>query len=206
MQSSLLKYTEFTPPERSECTPSPEPRVPLNSVSNQTRTRPFRWWSLRSSSRDRLVQRKPSQSEARHAHEKRPTRSVKRVPVFFLDEAHKLYALHPPSLVNLNDASSPGLIQSVEAMKALLDSMLVLTKQDRLCHVIHATSDPFYQTWLRQLNVMQHCKVRATLQPRGSTNKGCNRLLRLAIVPKQRHASSSRKKYYLESQNGLGAV
>ena len=45
-------------------------------------------------------------------------------------------------------------------MKCLLDSMLVLTKQDRLCHVIHATSDPFYQTWLRQLNVMQHCKVR----------------------------------------------
>ena len=37
--------------------------------------------------------------------------------------------------------------------------MLVLTKQDRLCHVIHATSDPFYQTWLRQFNVMQHCKV-----------------------------------------------
>jgi hypothetical protein len=61
------------------------------------------------------------------------------------------------------DASSPGLIQSVEAMKALLDSMLVLTKQDRLCHVIHATSDPFYQTWLRQLNVMQHCKVRIAL-------------------------------------------
>ncbi len=58
---------------------------------------------------------------------------------------------------------SPGLIQSVEAMKALLDSMLVLTKQDRLCHVIHATSDPFYQTWLRQLNVMQHCKVRTVL-------------------------------------------
>lgn len=45
-------------------------------------------------------------------------------------------------------------------MKSLLDAMLVLTKQDRLCHVIHATSDPFYQTWLRQLNVMQHCKVR----------------------------------------------
>ena len=53
----------------------------------------------------------------------------------------------------------PGLIQSIDAMKSLLDSMLVLTKQDRLCHVIHSTSDPFYQTWLRQLNVMQHCKV-----------------------------------------------
>jgi hypothetical protein len=142
-QSSLLKYTEFSPPEHSECTPSPEPRVLSNPVSNQSRTRPFRWWSLRSSSRDRIIQRKPSQTEARPAREKRQTRPVKRVPVFFLDEAHKL----------------PGLIQSVEAMKALLDSMLVLTKQDRLCHVIHATSDPFYQTWLRQLNVMQHCKI-----------------------------------------------
>jgi hypothetical protein len=51
------------------------------------------------------------------------------------------------------------LIQSMAAMKCLLDSMLALTKQDRLCHVIHATSDPFYQTWLRQLNIMQHSKV-----------------------------------------------
>jgi hypothetical protein len=57
--------------------------------------------------------------------------------------------------------SRPALIQSTETMKCLLDSMLVLTKQDRLCHVIHATSDPFYQTWLRQLNIMQHCKVRS---------------------------------------------
>lgn len=56
--------------------------------------------------------------------------------------------------------SRPSLIRSTATMKCLLDAMLVLTKQDRLCHVIHATSDPFYQTWLRQLNVMQHCKVR----------------------------------------------
>ena len=53
----------------------------------------------------------------------------------------------------------PALIQSTGAMKCLLDAMLVLTKQDRLCHVIHATSEPFYQTWLRKANVMQHCKV-----------------------------------------------
>lgn len=31
--------------------------------------------------------------------------------------------------------------------------------QDRLIHVIHATSDPFYLHWLRQLNIMQHCKI-----------------------------------------------
>ena len=45
--------------------------------------------------------------------------------------------------------------------------MLVLTKQDRLCHIIHATSEPFYQTWLRKANVMQHCKVR-TIFPASS--------------------------------------
>jgi hypothetical protein len=85
------------------------------------------------------------------------------MPVLFLDEAHKLHVFHSFAWTSLIDTSSPGLIQSVEAMKALLDSMLVLTKQDQLCHVIHATSDPFYQTWLRQLNVMQHCKVHTAL-------------------------------------------
>jgi len=142
-QSSLLKYREFVPQERSECVPSLEPRVNPNLIPSQSRTRPSKWWRFRSSSRDRVDQRKQSQTEALRAQEKPPTRTVKKMPVLFLDEAHKL----------------PGLIQSVEAMKALLDSMLVLTKQDRLCHVIHATSDPFYQTWLRQLNVMQHCKI-----------------------------------------------
>ncbi|POY74716.1 hypothetical protein BMF94_2191 [Rhodotorula taiwanensis] len=67
----------------------------------------------------------------------------KMMPVFFLDEAHKL----------------PALIQSTEAMKTFLDSQLVLTKQDRLCHIVHATSDPFHLHWLRQLNVMQHCNI-----------------------------------------------
>lgn len=51
------------------------------------------------------------------------------------------------------------MVQSTETVKCLLDSMLVLAKQDRLCHVVHATSDPFYQNWLRQLNVVQHCKL-----------------------------------------------
>lgn len=59
----------------------------------------------------------------------------------------------------------PALIHSTGAMKCLLDAMLVLTKQDRLCHVIHATSEPFYQTWLRRANVMQHCKVRLLFCP-----------------------------------------
>ncbi|SCV69551.1 BQ2448_2571 [Microbotryum intermedium] len=73
-----------------------------------------------------------------------PMPPPKKVPVLFLDEAHKL-----PALIKTDP----------DAMKSLLDSMLVLTKQDRLCHVIHATSDPFYMHWLRQLNVMQHCNI-----------------------------------------------
>ncbi|KDQ54194.1 hypothetical protein JAAARDRAFT_136067, partial [Jaapia argillacea MUCL 33604] len=67
----------------------------------------------------------------------------KKMPLIFLYEAHKL----------------PALIHSTEAMKCLLDPMLVLTKQDWLCHVIYATSDPFYQTGLRKLNIMQHYKI-----------------------------------------------
>lgn len=162
-QSSLLKYREFEPPEYPECSPAQEPRAVPNPIPSQGRTRPSRWWPFRSPSRSRVDLREPSQSEALRAREKPPTRHVKKMPVLFLDEAHKLYVFHSFRRTPLIVTFSPGLIQSVEAMKALLDSMLVLTKQDRLCHVIHATSDPFYQTWLRQLNVMQHCKVHTAL-------------------------------------------
>ncbi|KAG0144902.1 hypothetical protein CROQUDRAFT_46573 [Cronartium quercuum f. sp. fusiforme G11] len=69
---------------------------------------------------------------------------TKKVPVFFLDEAHKL----------------PNLIKDGEAMKCILDALLVLTKQDRLCHVLHATSDPFYLYWLRDhMKVLAHCTI-----------------------------------------------
>ncbi len=67
----------------------------------------------------------------------------KRIPVVLFDECHEL----------------PALIPAPEAMKMILDVMLVLTKQDRLCHVIHATSDPFYMHYLRSNNVGHHCKI-----------------------------------------------
>ncbi|OAV93664.1 hypothetical protein PTTG_27245 [Puccinia triticina 1-1 BBBD Race 1] len=68
---------------------------------------------------------------------------TKLIPVFFIDEAHKL----------------PALIKDQETMKCILDGLLVLTKQDRLCHVINATSDPFYMNWLRKMNVLTHCTI-----------------------------------------------
>ncbi|KAI0321508.1 hypothetical protein OF83DRAFT_276925 [Amylostereum chailletii] len=137
-QSSLLKYREFLPSfeanENGKANAEPETTsAPISSQSKR------KWWPFNLSKKGRS---KKGQEAAKEP-EKPKERPPKKMPVFFLDEAHKL----------------PGLIKSVEAMKCLLDSMLVLTKQDRLCHVIHATSDPFYQTWLRQLNVMQHCKI-----------------------------------------------
>ncbi|GAA5939236.1 uncharacterized protein JCM15063_004463 [Sporobolomyces koalae] len=67
----------------------------------------------------------------------------KKIPVIFFDEAHKL----------------PALIQADDAMKAILDSLIVLTKQDRLAHTMLATSDPFFMTWLRAWNTAQHCQI-----------------------------------------------
>ncbi|KWU44570.1 hypothetical protein RHOSPDRAFT_4185, partial [Rhodotorula sp. JG-1b] len=86
-------------------------------------------------------------TEAKDPKEEKPP--PKKMPVFFLDEAHKAS----------RHKRLPALIQSTEAMKTFLDSQLVLTKQDRLCHIVHATSDPFHLHWLRQLNVMQHCNI-----------------------------------------------
>ncbi|PPR00950.1 hypothetical protein CVT24_000257 [Panaeolus cyanescens] len=162
-QSSLLKYWEFQPhsDEHSDTSSSSSKharrhdtdntdtsggtRVEHGSEKSGTRTRwGFKMWGKKKQHDPRSSQHFTAENLAAQEKGKEPQKPVKKkMPVLFFDEAHKL----------------PALIQSTEAMKCLLDSMLVLTKQDRLCHVIHATSDPFFQTWLRQLNVMQHCKI-----------------------------------------------
>ncbi|KAG2136028.1 hypothetical protein DEU56DRAFT_364890 [Suillus clintonianus] len=153
-QSSLLKYSEFEPPpeqpqangKRKKDSDVSSDRTKLNSSSPSSPLHKSRWFFKRKGttpSDGQQNQELPSPMINSNIHEKEHQKGTKRIPVVFFDEAHKL----------------PALIQSSDAMKCLLDSMLVLTKQDRLCHVIHATSDPFYQAWLRQLNVMQHCKI-----------------------------------------------
>ncbi|KAG1773659.1 hypothetical protein EV702DRAFT_570166 [Suillus placidus] len=151
-QSSLLKYSEFEPSEqppesgkRKKDSDVSSDRTKLNS-SSPSPSHKSRWLFKRKGKKPCDGQQNPELSSSvvnSNAREKEREKATKRIPVVFFDEAHKL----------------PALIQSSDAMKCLLDSMLVLTKQDRLCHVIHATSDPFYQAWLRQLNVMQHCKI-----------------------------------------------
>ena len=63
--------------------------------------------------------------------------------VFLLDEAHKL----------------PALVDDTLSLKVFLDTLLVLTKQDRLCHVLFCTSDPFFQHFLRSMNVGHHSSL-----------------------------------------------
>ncbi|GAA5899868.1 uncharacterized protein JCM6883_006015 [Sporobolomyces salmoneus] len=82
------------------------------------------------------------ENEVEGKEEERKPRS-KKIPVIFIDEAHKL----------------PALIRADDAMKAILDSLLVLTKQDRLAHTLLATSDSFFMTWLRAWNTAQHCQI-----------------------------------------------
>lgn len=138
-QSSLLKYWEFEPcaegckRKNHDSDSTPPERTRSEKTASKSR------WSFRRQPKPRTSQPEEHSDRVKE----KPNPPPKKMPVIFFDEAHKL----------------PALIQSTDAMKCLLDSMLVLTKQDRLCHVIHATSDPFYQTWLRQLNVMQHCKI-----------------------------------------------
>ncbi|KAG6333108.1 hypothetical protein ID866_5983 [Astraeus odoratus] len=144
-QSCLLRYAEFEPPvelaflgKKGSSISSDRTQVNHSPPPNK------RWFFHRNGRRSSDgAQELSSTAINSNPREKEPERPVKKMPVLFFDEAHRL----------------PSLIQSVETMRCLLDSMLALTKQDRLCHVIHATSDPFYHTWLRQLNVIQHCKI-----------------------------------------------
>lgn len=149
-QSSLLCYRNFDPAaERSRS----KEKVEKDAASVHSQTRPerraskmrFSW--LKPKPKPEGVSIPAAEHRLPQPQQQKPNGNaeppVKKMPVFFIDEAHKL----------------PALIRSTDTMKCLLDAMLVITKQDRLCHVIHATSDPFYQTWLRQLNVMQHCKI-----------------------------------------------
>ncbi|GAA93752.1 uncharacterized protein L969DRAFT_42294 [Mixia osmundae IAM 14324] len=130
-QSALLKYWEYEPQLSEE----QQERRDAQSAESHKKPKTRKVDDGKQETRD---DRQPEQQKVMQV-----DKDTKKIPVFFLDEAHKL----------------PALIKSSETMKCFLDSILVLTKQDRLCHVVHATSDSFYMHWLRQMNVMQHAKI-----------------------------------------------
>ena len=84
-----------------------------------------------------------SDSEKGEDTEDTPKPFKKRPIVFLMDEAHKL----------------PALVDNLLSLKVFLDTLLVLTKQDRLCHVIFSTSDSFFQHFLRSMNVGHHSQI-----------------------------------------------
>jgi len=135
-QSAMLKYWEFEPSLESET----EEEKAAREAKDKTQRA--------SLAEERTVQAN-AETDAHVDGERTKQFPPKKIPVFFLDEAHKL----------------PALIQTDSAMKSLLDAMLVLTKQDRLIHCLHATSDSFYLHWLRQMNTLQHCQLLAVGDP-----------------------------------------
>jgi len=81
--------------------------------------------------------------EGQHKKSQVKQRPEKRVPVWLIDEAHKL-----PDLVDGEE----------DYLKTLIDVMVVLTKQERLCHVVHCTSVSLYMELLVDLNVASHSR------------------------------------------------
>lgn len=178
-QSALLKYWSFEPNLKSEdgeeeATKASQPTEVKNSDKADS-LKAARTVAAKSATPNRDAAISPEDSPA-PAPRTDATRTVqtedegetaapkKLIPVIFFDEAHRL----------------PLLIKDKKAMKCILDALLVLTKQDRLIHVIHATSDPFYMHWLRQLNIMQHCKVMSV----GDASKGeAERFFRENLLP-----------------------
>lgn len=132
-QSSLLSYWEFDPHKILKEREKIQERAMKEVKQKGDRL------SLKMMTDDRVL-KKASDDIARRSG---LTMGSKRVPVLIFDEAHRL----------------PSLIDDQDCLKTLLDSFLVLTKQDRLCHVIQCTSDAFYMLWLRAINVSQHAKI-----------------------------------------------
>ncbi|BFZ54893.1 hypothetical protein PYCC9005_001930 [Savitreella phatthalungensis] len=144
-QSCLLGYWEFDPEVQNE--------NDANTVGdNDDKVRKQKAPRERTRQLSRIDGATTRSTKGEH-NEQRPEGSSATVPqekpwrkrsvVFVLDEAHKL----------------PALIKDELVQKVLLDSLLVLTKQDRLCHVLLTTSDSFFHHYLRAMNVSHHAAV-----------------------------------------------
>ena len=129
LQSCLLKYWEYEP----SC--SQERAESRNGGYSKAKV------GLRSRQVD-AIQSSVTQSPTPTKPDEPPP-FQKRPIIFLMDEAHKL----------------PALVPDPFSLKVFLDTLLVLTKQDRLCHVILATSDSFFQHFLRKMNVGHHSQI-----------------------------------------------
>lgn len=146
LQSCLLKYWEYEPKEVQEEDGQPNDNSKVKPSSQGTDTT--------SDSEARKVEVSDSAEQSMKQdlghHDSEAGKDAdlakvfkKRPIVFLMDEAHKL----------------PALVNDQLSLKVFLDTLLVLTKQDRLCHVVLSTSDSFFQHFLRSINVAQHAQI-----------------------------------------------
>ena len=133
LQSALLKYWQYNPTSSTGKDDSDETSTSSNKSPDGTAKPTKR-------SIDKITDATATLSGDSSSG---PPTFKKKPIVFLLDEAHKL----------------PALINDTLSLKVFLDTLLVLTKQDRLCHVLFATSDPFFQHFLRSMNVGHHTSL-----------------------------------------------
>ena len=146
LQSCLLNYWEYEPKEaqeedsQSNNNSKVKPSSQSVNVASVLESRKVEVGNLTEQDKKQDLGRHDSQAgkdaDLAKVFKKRPI-------VFFMDEAHKL----------------PALVNNQLSLKVFLDTLLVLTKQDRLCHVVLSTSDSFFQHFLRSINIGQHAQI-----------------------------------------------
>lgn len=134
LQSCLLKYWEYDP-KAKEKEKEKNDEEGEDAESTESKKEPA---ERKTDSEE--TESIPASKEEADAEEKI---FKKRPIVFLMDEAHKL----------------PALVNDQLSLKVFLDTLLVLTKQDRLCHVLLSTSDSFFQHFLRAMNIGHHAQI-----------------------------------------------
>ncbi|TIA74288.1 hypothetical protein E3P77_00966 [Wallemia ichthyophaga] len=80
-----------------------------------------------------------------------PNKLNRKIPVLYIDEAHRL-----PQLLDTEHSGT---------LKIILDGLTVLTKQERLLHTIFCTSDSMFMSTLVDYNVLTHTQVLHVTDP-----------------------------------------
>lgn len=140
LQSALLAYWAYEPAKETENENGEKASRDADSKDGKNARKVDA-----TKEEDKLAVEKDEAPNKENDTEKEKEKKVfkKRPVVFFMDEAHKL----------------PALVDNQLSLKVFLDTILVLTKQDRLCHVILSTSDSFFHHFLRQMNVGHHAQI-----------------------------------------------
>lgn len=141
LQSCLLRYLQYDPEAEAEEAAKMDA---YNESEHASDGKPSARKVQPEPAESRTDKRELNEESGEETMDTEKPKVLRKLPIVFLiDESHKL----------------PALIDDQLSLKVLLDTILVMTKQDRLCHVILSTSDPFFQHFLRSLNIGHHSHI-----------------------------------------------